>query len=161
MHTDFWICSDFPTVIRKDEFNRPHSEVGPTIAWSDGFEVYSWRGVTVPKEWIMNKASIDPKLALTDHSIDRRRVVGELVGWGRVLEAVESKLIDKDQDPEIGELIQCKLTDNDNARFLRVQCGTGRVFCLPVPGEMTTALEANAWTYGLNGDMLRKLEVRT
>jgi len=30
-----------------------------------------------------------------------------------------------------------------------VTCGTGRTFALPVPPEMTTALAANAWTYGL------------
>ena len=36
------------------------------------------------------------------------------------------------------------------SRFLRVRCGTGRSFVLPVPREVHTARQANAWTYGLS-----------
>ena len=46
------------------------------------------------------------------------------------------------------------------ARFLRVRCATGRDFVLSVPVAMTTALEANAWTYGMTPEEYQ-LEVRT
>jgi hypothetical protein len=46
------------------------------------------------------------------------------------------------------------------ARFLRVRCATGRDFVLSVPLQMRTALEANAWTYGMNPEDYQ-LEVRT
>lgn len=43
-----------------------------------------------------------------------------------------------------------------------VKCGTGRTFALPVPPEMTRAIDANAWTFALdNPSDLRDLEVRT
>ena len=37
---------------------------------------------------------------------------------------------------------------------------TGRRFALPVPPDMTTALQANAWSYGLD-ETDYKPEIRT
>jgi len=42
-----------------------------------------------------------------------------------------------------------------------VRCGTGRTFALPVPPDMKTAIQANAWTYGLDPKDIFNLEVRT
>ena len=61
----------------------------------------------------------------------------------------------------IGTLLEVNLPDIGKEKFLKVLCGTGREFAIPVPPFMKTALEANAWTYGLDGDLLRDLEVRT
>jgi len=61
----------------------------------------------------------------------------------------------------IGTLLEVDIPDIGNEKFLRVLCGTGREFAIPVPPNMKTALEANAWTYGLEGNLLRDLEVRT
>lgn len=65
-----------------------------------------------------------------------------------------------DEDPQIGELLSVNLPDIGQKKFLRVTCGTGRKFALPVPPEMETALEANAWTWGLEPNQY-KPEVRT
>jgi hypothetical protein len=56
--------------------------------------------------------------------------------------------------------LEATLPDSGKERFLQVRCGTGRDFCIPVPREMTTALQANAWTYGLDAINF-KPEVRT
>ncbi len=50
--------------------------------------------------------------------------------------------------------------DIGKEKFLRVRCGTSRTFALPVPPEMKTALEANAWTWGLTPEEY-KPEIRT
>ena len=60
------------------------------------------------------------------------------------------RTINQDLDPEIGELVEVDLPDGGPSRFLRVTCGTGRRFAIPVPLTVHTALEANAWTYGLD-----------
>jgi hypothetical protein len=113
----------------------------------------------VPHEWITHPEKLDPELALNHENAEMRRCVAEILGWKRVLERLDTKVIDTDRDPEIGQLLEVELHGN-RERFLKVRCGTGREFVLPVPPEMTRALEANAWTYGLNpGDL--QLEART
>ncbi len=100
-------------------------------------------------------------VALTWNNTEQRRAAAEIIGWRRVLEWLRAITIDKDIDPEIGELVEGYLPDGEGrARFLKVQCGTGRQFVLSVPVEMRTAREANAWTYGLEPDEYR-LEART
>ena len=84
-----------------------------------------------------------------------------MVGWDNILEQLDAKIIDEDDDPMIGTLVEVHLPDMDPERFLRVKCGTGRRFALPVPPDMETALQANAWGYDVDTDILRALEVRT
>jgi hypothetical protein len=114
----------------------------------------------VPAEWIEAKETIDPRLALTWENIEQRRCLAEILGWKRVLEQLNPKTINVDGDPQIGTLLEVDLPGSGRERFLRVMCGTRREFVLPVPPEMRTAAQANAWTYGLDAKDL-KLEVRT
>lgn len=44
------------------------------------------------------------------------------------------------------------LPEDEQYGLLDVQCGTGRRFVLMVPPNCASALEANAWTYGLSPD---------
>jgi len=104
---------------------------------------------------------LSPETALTWENIEQRRVAAEIIGWDRVLSQLSTKTIDKDGDPQIGELIEVTLPDSGQERFLRVTCGTGRQFALPVPPNMTSALEANAWTYGVEPDLIKAIEKRT
>jgi hypothetical protein len=77
-----------------------------------------------------------------------------------VLEQLNARVIDTDDDEEIGQLLEAEIPESGPERFLRVRCGTGRTFVLPVPRECNTAHEANAWSYGLDA-MSFKPEVRT
>ena len=88
-------------------------------------------------------------------------VACEIVGWNRILKEINHEIVDRDSSPEIGELIQIR--DHRvgwGEQFLRVQCGTGRWFAIPVPRDVRTAQEANAWTYGIDPDDFLP-EVRT
>lgn len=160
MHTDFCMVSDRPTVLKLDAENRPHCEDGPTHLWSDGWALYHWHGVSVPKEWILEKSSLSAKTALTWDNIEQRRAACEIVGWAKILKELNARVIDADDDPEIGTLLEVDLPDSGKERFIQVVCGTGRSFALPVPRSCKTALQANAWTYGLDGETYRP-EVRT
>jgi hypothetical protein len=114
----------------------------------------------VPKEWIEHRSSLDPATALTWPNVEQRRAAAEIVGWDRVITHLQPRSIDVDPDPEIGSPLEVDLPDSPRARFLRVRCGTGRTFVLPVPPDVRTAREANAWTYGIDPDSLT-LEIRT
>jgi hypothetical protein len=162
MYEDTVVFQDRPDVIKMDDQNRLHSEEGPAIRYSDGFSVYAWHGVIVPSEWIEKKGELSAKDALTWENIEQRRCACEIVGWATILRELNARTVDVDDDPMIGTLVEVDIPEvGNNEKFLKVLCGTGREFALPVPPEMKTALEANAWTYGLDGDILRELEVRT
>ena len=160
VHSKFWIVSDFPVEIHRDERNQPHNANGPSISWSDGFAAYYWRGVKVPKEWILSPKTIDPSLAMTHPNIEQRRCVAEIIGWDNVLQQLDAKVIDRDEDPMIGELVEVELSGNKE-RFLRVVCGTGRRFAIPVPPDMNCAVLAQAWIHQVDVNTIRSLEVRT
>ena len=140
----------------RDDQKRIHRADGPAIIWGEQTQ-YWWHGVQIPADWIEKKSSIDVKLALTHENIEQRRCLAEIVGWDKILKTLKTKTLQSD---EFGELLEIDLPDSPKARFVRVLCGTGRNFCLPVPQEMKTAHEAVAWTYNL--DITRyQPEVRT
>jgi hypothetical protein len=58
-------------------------------------------------------------------------------------------------------LVEVNLPDAGRERFLRVRCGTGRNFAIPVPPTLKTALAANAWTYDIPADLMKQKEIRT
>lgn len=161
MHEEFCLVSDFPEIIKKDDQHRPHSENGPSHRWRDGWSLYHWHGVRVPANWIEDKASLTPAFALGQENAELRRAACEIIGWESILAKLGAKVIDADPDPEIGTLLRVNLPDAPNEQFLRVQCGTGRLFALPVPPTTKTALEAQAWLWQLDVENFIKPEVRT
>jgi hypothetical protein len=152
--------SDFPEILRVDEQNRPHCENGPSHRWRDGWSLYHWHGVKVPAEWIESR-TLTPAEALSQSNIELRRAACEIIGWARILAELDAKIIDHDDDPEIGDLVEVSLPDAGKQRFLRVLCATKREFALPVPSNMKTALEANAAGYDIPVDLLKQKEFRT
>lgn len=150
--------SERPLHILFDDQERLHCEDGPAILYEDGFEVYSWHGQRVPKKWITE--GLTATEALTCENIEQRRAACEILGWVRILDELKGEELHVDGDPEIGTLVAVDIPDIGKETFLRVQCGTGREFAIPVPPECKTALEANAWTYGLE-PYEYKPEVRT
>ena len=156
------VITERPTLVKMDDQKRLHCETGAAISYSDGYSVYAWHGTRIPEEWIKDKSSITPEIALKWENTEQRRCAMEIVGWTNILKTINAKTVDKDEDPQIGELLEVSHSAiGDKEKFLKVVCGTGRVFALPVPPDMKTALQANAWTFGLDGNSLKKLKMRT
>lgn len=132
--------------VHQDNQNRIHCESGPAITWGKS-KRYFWHGVEVPEDWIEHKDKVKPSLGLTHRNIEQRRALCEILGWDKVLKAAKCRTISED---EMGELLEVDLPDAPGSKFVRVNCPTGRTFCLPVPQEMTTAHQAVAWTYNLD-----------
>jgi hypothetical protein len=161
MYEDTVVFQERPESIKFDDQNRLHCENGPAIRYPDGYSVYSWHGVQVPEEWIESKGTLSPEVALTWENVEQRRAACEIIGWATIIRKLDAQVIDCDEDPEVGTLLEVNIPEIGKERFLKVRCGTGREFALPVPPDMTSALEANAWTFGLLASDLMKLEVRT
>ena len=161
-HRDFVMVCERPLYIKRDQQGRLHCETGKAIEFRDGWGLSVWHGTVVPHEWIADKTALDPLIALKEANIEKRRAAAEIIGWNRVLSALNPVIVDTDPNPQIGQLLRCDLPDSPGEQFLKVRCGTGRDFVLPVPADMRTALEANAWTFpGISIEELRQLEVRT
>lgn len=156
------VVSEPPVTLKVDDQMRPHCQDAPAIQWKDGESLSYFHGVAIPNAWVTGKLP-SPGDALKWENVEQRRAACELIGWGKILtdKKLKPRTIDRDDDPMIGELIEVDLPQSGNDKFLRVRCGTGRDFVLPVPPEMTTALQANAWTFGLPDDVLKKGFLRT
>jgi hypothetical protein len=158
-HQNVLAISDHPSKISRDVNGRLHCENGPSIEYRDGWALYHWHGTSIPKEWVTGHKP-SAKEALTWGNIEQRRAACEIVGWSSIMQELDAKTIDVDGDPEIGTLLEANIPDSGKERFLQVRCGTGRDFVLPVPRDMQTAIQANAWTWGLDAEQY-KPEVRT
>ncbi len=154
------VLTERPNLLARDVDHRLHSETGPALRYPDGWSIYAWHGTRIPSEWIEHRDDVDVSLALTWENIEQRRCLAEILGWDRVLQQLQPTVIDRDIDPQIGELLRVDLPDSPKERFLRVKCGTGRQFVLPVPPEMRSARQANAWTYGIEPKEFQP-EIRT
>ena len=155
------ICfvSEPASTLKINRSGRLHCEDGPAVSYSDGFNIHAWDGVIFPGKWIKQKP--EPREAFTWRNTEQRRIACEMVGWENIFKVMNAKVVHRDKDSEIGELVLIRRRlDEDGELFLRVRCGTGRNFILPVPPHMKTAREANAWTWGLEASEY-KPEVRT
>ncbi len=133
-----------------DNQRRLHNEHAPAFVWLADVKLYFWHGVLVPPAWITDKQSLTAADALGQTNVELRRAACEIVGWDNTLDQLKARTIERDEDPTIGELVEVSLPDAGREKFLRVTCGTGRRFAIPVPPNMETALQANAWTFGFD-----------
>jgi hypothetical protein len=154
-----WI-SERHNFLTRDDAGRLHSVTGPALTYPDGWSIYAVHGTLVPESWIGPGSTLDSATALAESNVEKRRAACEILGWNRILAELNTTTIDLDLDPSIGELVEIDHPQIGKERFLKVVCGTGRIFALPVPHDMPTALAANAWTYGLTADDYNP-EVRT
>ncbi len=160
-HQNVLAISDRPKSIYQDDLGRLHHPAKKAIEYRDGWGFYAWHGVRIPAEWIESPASLTAEIAITWKNIEQRRAACEILGWTNILEKLNTRVVDKDDDPQVGILLECEIPGSGKERFLQVKCGTGRNFCIPVPREMMSALHANMWTYGLDADRSFIPEVRT
>lgn len=171
------IRAEEPTHSLVDRDNVTHCPNGPARVYADGTCVFFWRGTLVPTGWLpydreeWRCGPVRPRTmlipvdfykpptaesALRESNLELRRAACEILGWDAIVRQLNPLVLDRDPDPEIGELLRVRLPGTNSwerstdMHFLRVQCGTGRTFCLSVPPECSTAREANAWTYGLD-----------
>ena len=158
-HENVLAISDRPLRILRDDQGRLHSPAGKAIEYRDGWGFSCWHGTVIPDEWL-TPDFLTPKIVLTHSNIEQRRAACEIIGWARMLTELNARTIDAHASEYIGSLVEVDLPDSGPERFLRVRCGTGREFAIPVPREIQTAHQANAWSYGLDTYQLNP-EVRT
>lgn len=169
-----WTFSDLAIVTRNPTTmsmldGRLHSEVGPAIAYADGTEVYSVFGTVVPKKWVIEKNTISPEIILAERDTDKRAIGIKLIGYQRMKDKLNYKIIDGDPTTDIGALIELTIPDLPRpGRFLEAICPRNGSVFLGVPTNnpvdskaITTAIGAQAFLARLPTDAYVHPKIRT
>lgn len=155
-----------PTEVQLDENKNLHNINGPAIKFADGFSAFFYKGTELEPNWVLYKDHISPELALTHSNTTVRQALSELLGWARILEALPQTVLDEHPDPQMGTLIETVIsvpgTDRkEKQKFLKVQCGTGRMFAILCPEQVQTVQEAQSVNYGFTSPDRYKPYIRT
>ncbi len=161
------ILSERHSVCALDDQGRLHAEHGPAILYPDGFAVYAWHGQRVPAEWIIDRASLTPKVALGQTDGNLRAAAIQIVGWGRMMAELGATVIDRHPEGMAGGEIlavpksKVEPSARGTMKFLRAECPRNGIICFRVPDDVTKAHEAQAWRVGIDPKIYQLPSTRT
>ena len=143
---DYIVATQKPSVL-KMENGELHCENGPALAYDDDHksDVYCLNGVTMEKEHVMTPAEkLDPRDIMKIENVEVRRELVRKVGIERLLEALESKVLDTMDDYE---LLSVNLSEDlKDARYLKMTNPSIQVFHVEaVAPECNTVQHAINW----------------
>ena len=144
----FCILQDRPEYIHLNEERQLHRDGGPAIKYSDGFSVYAWNGIRVPKKYgNVRSEEWKAEWLISEENTEYRRILIEGIGYSRIVEELNGKLIHKDGDMQLIEIID--RVDVEPIRILKVVCpSTQSIHGLRVPPNINICEEARRWTFG-------------
>jgi len=158
-----WLA-ERPTLMCGDARDRLHHSSGPALRYPDGWSIWAWRGVEVPRWIIEHKDRIT--LAGIDDQMDVqvRRCMIEIMTPERFVALGGAIRVAED---DTGILWRRNWLAADAWAAVEVvnatpeSDGTYRHFFLQVPANLRTAREAVAWTYGMRVEAYANLVLRT
>jgi len=155
------IASERPIHVRWDDERRLHGENGLAVEYADGYGLAAWHGQRIPEAWVTGNPPSAAE-ALRWDNLDQRSAACEIVGWHKIMDVLDARLIDDSGDHAWGRLVEVDLPDNGPQRMLDAMCGTGRRFALLVPNHVRTVDQAQSVLHGdIPADILRNGVVRT
>ena len=145
-----------------DGSGRLHSEDGlPAVAYPDGYELYAWRGLRLPKE-AFDREWLTTDRITGEQNAERRRAYMEIYGQHRYMREAGGELLDEVHEPPFPGLIDARLWKLPNPDgpepLVCVECrnstpepdGTYKTYALWVDPQCETAHEALAWTFDVD-----------
>lgn len=164
-----------PAEAHLDDRDRLHNPDGPAMVWADGFSLYAYKGVSMPKEAFM-PGSRTARYANSFMNTEQRRAMIEMMGQDEYIKQVGFVVID--DDPKYGRLlvegttveiasdrvtwrpsitafdrygnpIENPLVVLEVTNRTPEPDGTYKQYWMEVPPTCRTAHEANAATWGL------------
>ncbi|OUL20472.1 hypothetical protein BV378_29075 [Nostoc sp. RF31YmG] len=139
------ILCDRPLHLRFDNQHRLHAEGEPAIEYADGFSLYSYHGVTLPKKYgKVHPQQWQASWLLTEDNAELRRVLIQGIGYSRICQKL--KAIELDTWAEYTLLKIDVEVDEEAIYLLKMTCpSTGFIHALRVPPQMKSAREAISW----------------
>uniref|UniRef100_A0AAU1ZRS2 DUF6745 domain-containing protein n=1 Tax=Streptomyces sp. NBC_00093 TaxID=2975649 RepID=A0AAU1ZRS2_9ACTN len=154
------VLSERPLTLHRDEAGRLDRGDGPALGYADGFELYAWRGMPVPKDFLDDLTALTPERIRDEENAELRRVMLEFYGYDRYLE--ESGAVPVHRD-ETGVLWRVQLVGDEDVVMVEVvnstpePDGSSRTYWLRVPPTTRTAREGVAWTFGVEAEVYEPL----
>jgi len=166
---DFVMVCDTPTILHVEAAagqHHMHCETGPSVAWADGWGLYSWRGTQVPRDLI--ETGWDIERIMAEPNTEIRRCAIEKMGWDQFINAAGMKLADEAPDPgNPGQMLRLyDVPENVLGLPIRIlvahnatreRDGTRHTFGLTTPMDCKTAISAAAWTFNLTENEYKNL----
>lgn len=128
-----------------DSENRLHAEGKPAVRFPDGYKLYFFQNVLIPKKYgkrLTNKW--DASWLLAEKNVERRRVLIQGIGYARLLEELQAVELDSYQ-----EYVLLKIdadVDVEPIHLLKMVCpSTKHIHILRVPPNIELAREAIRW----------------
>lgn len=150
------ILVEMPLYSKIEEGNL-HCADGPAMEFSDGFSLYYWRNIAVPKKLIMAPELVTKSDILSQDNAELRRCYMEVLGAkryydivtdGQGLRKVDSGLDNQGNMMVLWETNKVDSISGTHIQFLEVVCpSTGRIYNLYPPRKCSTAKEAKGSTF--------------
>ncbi|MBV9461000.1 MAG: hypothetical protein JO141_26315 [Bradyrhizobium sp.] len=158
-----WLC-ERPELLCVDVNDRLHHPTGPALRFRDGFSVFAWRGVELPRALIEHPDRITLAAIDGETNVQIRRCMIEIMTPRRYVAEGGAKRIAED---ETGILWRRTWLAHDAWAAVEVinatpePDGSRKHYFLQVPPNLQTAREAVAWTYGMPPEVYDQLVMRT
>ncbi|WP_139360981.1 DUF6745 domain-containing protein [Mycobacterium sp. D16R24] len=168
------VLAENPVLYTTDKDGMLHNAAGPAVRFSDGVEVYSWRGRWVDRDVIEQPVSLEA--IVTERNAEVRRCLIERWGWDTFvrkahLQPVGTEVEDPGNAPHTLQLYdipgRLQLSRRNPARLLMCtngsseRDGTRRRYGLLVRAAHTDPVDAAAELYGVSPKTYRRMQVRT
>jgi hypothetical protein len=138
------ILTERPVHLSRDSRNRLHDEHGPAISYSDGWGVYVWHGLRVPRWVIESPEKITVEKIDAEANAEVRRVLVERYGLARYATDSGAQVVHEDKDllgfPR--RLLRKTLRDVGDVLLVEVRNstlepdGSRKTYLLPVHPEL-------------------------
>jgi|SRR5271166_2673814 len=140
------IISDRPSVLHVDDRGRAHNPKGAAIEYRDGWKIYAWKDILIPRDIVEKPESITVSQILNEGNAEIRRAMVDIFGLDRFV--VESKSKSLDTQGEY-ELLEVPYLNNVSMIALKMRCPTtAAVYVHSVHPECTNVEQALAWKRG-------------
>jgi hypothetical protein len=151
-------------IMQVDTAGRLHAARGPALAWPDGFQHFAWKGVGVPRWMIERPELIELGRIEREPDLTLRHCMVDIYTPERFIRRGYAERVAED---DCGILWQHLWRRGGIWAAVEVVNGTPepdagfKRYFLQVPGNLRSARQAVAWTYGLTEHEYRRLRQRT
>ena len=156
------ILTEMPIYILMDDDGRLHGEDRKAIEYSDGFGVYVWHGVRVPRHIIEEPDKLTTDMVLKEENQEVRRVMLERYGYDRLLKELGAMEESSDRfgvlysTTRLGEYLD---GEDKVAKFVLVNdSSTDRRYVLRVDPNSKTAHDGVASTFGRTAEQYNPIQ---
>jgi hypothetical protein len=140
------LLSDRPSGLHVDERGRPHNPKGAAIEYRDGWKVYAWKGILIPKNIVESPEKLTVSDIIGENNTEIRRAMVDVFGIDRFVVESHSKQLDQQGEYE---LLEVPYLDGGNMVALKMRCPTTfAVYVHTVHPECTNVEQALAWKRG-------------